>query len=149
MKKTITIISLVVLLLISAVGISGPKEEHEYTNLKVLPKDISEEQLSMVMDAFKVSLGVKCSFCHALAADSSQGKHLDFASDAKEEKSRAREMMQMTHYLNATYFNEAHSTQPDTIHEVMCYTCHRGKPEPDFKALFPMVDSLMQLQHKK
>ena len=49
-----------------------PTEEHKYKNLKVLPKNISKEDLDKVMDGFKTALGVKCSFCHAPSKDTAQ-----------------------------------------------------------------------------
>ena len=148
MKKLLVLTVLIAFISISATNSVPPPNKHEYTNLKILPKDISDERMGMIMDAFKASLGVKCSFCHAVAADSSQGRHLDFASDAKEEKQIAREMMKMTASINANFFNFDHSTQPDTIHEVMCYTCHRGMAKPDKEALFPQLDSIMKANER-
>ena len=101
----------------------------KFKNLKVLPKDISEEELDKVMDDFKEALGVGCGFCHARIADTSIYK-LDFASDANEHKDIARYMMTMTNEINANYFNWEKSTRPDTIHAVRCITCHRGLKEP-------------------
>jgi hypothetical protein len=105
-----------------------------YTNLQVLPKDISHEELSEVMDGFKEALGVKCGFCHARNADTSIHK-LDFASDANEHKDAARYMMRMTADINKLYFNWDKSTQPDTLRYVTCITCHRGLKEPDADAI--------------
>lgn len=144
-KYSITIVIIVAALSISASLSVKPEQDYEFQNLKVLPKNTSEEQLSMVMDAFKASLGVKCSYCHPMSADSSNGRHLDFVSDAKPEKLRAREMMLMTAEINKTFFNPAHSDRTDTLHTVMCYTCHRGISKPDQAALFPQLDSLMNL----
>lgn len=144
----------IVLLFISIISISAsfttaPPADDEFKNLKVLPKNITDEQLDSVMDHFKASLGVKCSFCHAESKDTSAKRKLDFASDEKEEKQRAREMMKMTTDLNANYFNPGQSTKPDTIHEVICYTCHRGTKEPEAALMFSAVDSIMKAQHKK
>ncbi len=134
---------------IAASSIPYPQEEEKFENLKVLPKDITDAQLDSMMDHFKASLGVKCSFCHADGPVIDGKKHLDFVSDAKPEKLRAREMIQMTNYLNATFFNPEHSTRPDTIHEVICYTCHRGTKEPEADMLFLEVDSIMRIQHQR
>src|SRR3954470_6545018 len=95
--------------LIIMLGMSSPAtrpDEKKFQNLKILPKDITEEALDSVMGHFAVSLGVKCNFCHF--RPDSTSRHLDFASDKKEEKGRAREMMKMTAYLNENYFNEDH-----------------------------------------
>jgi len=137
------------LVTIAANTVTPPPPVEEFKNLKVLPKNITDEQLDSVMDNFKASLGVNCSFCHAAAKDTSVKRHLDFASDEKPTKLRAREMMQMTAYLNENYFNPEHSSQPDTIHQVICYTCHRGFHEPDADLLFPQVDSIMKAQHQR
>lgn len=134
---------------IAAGSIQPTISEEHFENLKVLPKNISEEALDSVMDHFKASLGVKCSFCHADGPVIDGKQHLDLASDAKPEKLRAREMIQMTNYLNATFFNPEYSTRPDTIHEVICYTCHRGTKEPEAEMLFLEVDSIMRIQHQR
>src|SRR5690606_6185550 len=76
------------------------KPNKNFTNLKVLPKDISDDDLKEVMRNFNASLGVKCGFCHAQGPD---GK-MDFASDANPKKDVARYMMNMTREINKNYF---------------------------------------------
>ncbi|MHB1021538.1 MAG: c-type cytochrome [Acidobacteriaceae bacterium] len=95
------------------------------TNLKVLPKDISPEDLKAIMHQFQGQLGVHCSYCHA---ENKQTHHLDFASDAKLEKSAARVMIRMTRELNAKYLIQL----PDqsAMEKVSCGTCHRGHSKP-------------------
>jgi hypothetical protein len=44
--------------------------------------------------------------------------------------------------LNSNYFNWNNSTRPDTIHEVVCYTCHRGSHEVDADAFLGKIDSI-------
>ena len=124
---------------------SAPEEG--YQNLKVLPKDISKKALDSIMGEFCISLGVHCNFCHARNADSTQRK-LDFASDKKEEKEIARHMYTMTASINNTFFNWKNSTRPDTIHTVVCYTCHRGNNSPDSKMFLTRIDSIEQAYHK-
>jgi hypothetical protein len=115
-----------------AVGISGfrpqddPKPKH---NLKVLPKDISHDDLDKIMDQWKAALGVKCGFCHAPSADSNSHR-LDFASDAKPEKNIARHMYRMTGKINKKYFSFNKDDQGKAIPAVTCNTCHRGSPHP-------------------
>ncbi len=130
-------------------GSSGPiaKPDEGFKNLKVLPKNITDEQLDSVMANFSISLGVRCNFCHARKADTTK-KGLDFASDKKDEKNIARNMFKMTAYLNSTYFNWNNSTRPDTIHYVVCYTCHRGGHEPDAKVFLHQIDSIEQMHRK-
>ena len=87
----------------AATSTSPVKPANDYTNLKVLPKDISSKDLQEIMtDDFEDGLGVSCGFCHANAAD---GHGLDFASDAKPEKGRAREMVSMTAEANEHYLD--------------------------------------------
>jgi hypothetical protein len=98
-------------------------------NLKVLPKDISTEELRKVMQGFAGSLGVECSFCHAAG---SKPHEMDFASDAKPEKASARTMLMMTKTINDQYMSQIHD--PDATPEdqhVTCGTCHRGHSMPE------------------
>ncbi|WP_188759590.1 c-type cytochrome [Edaphobacter acidisoli] len=101
------------------------------TNLQILPKDISTKDLMAVMHDFTGDLGVHCTFCHEVNA---QTHKPDFASDAKHEKVAARVMMQMTHEINTKYLAELphHEHAEGTEHEarVSCSTCHQGHPEP-------------------
>lgn len=121
---------------------------HHFKNLQVLPKDISKDDLDSIMDDFKVSLGVKCGFCHARKADTTQ-RGLDFASDAKDEKKIARGMMKMTAYINTNFFNFHNSTKPDTLHTIICYTCHRGTKQPDGKTVYALLSKAEQEQEKR
>ncbi len=148
-KRYISAVLLVALFfVISANSYDAPQAQEGFKNLKILPKDISKDKLDSVMANYSVSLGVRCNFCHATAADSIPKKHLDFASDAKDEKNIARNMMNMTAYLNTNYFNFDHSSQTDTIHTVVCYTCHRGTHEPDAKAFLTLIDSTLKSYRK-
>jgi len=150
MKRNLIAAILIVFVVVSlgATTFDSPKSEEGFKNLKILPKDITKEKLDSVMAHFSVSLGVKCGFCHAQSPDTVK-KHLDFASDSKEEKGTAREMFRMVSYINTNFFNDDHSTQPDTIHAVVCYTCHRGTKAPDSKAFLSLIDSTVQAHRKK
>ncbi|HXB14010.1 MAG TPA: c-type cytochrome [Bacteroidia bacterium] len=142
------------ILIIAAVVTLGASSNNEkkvpenFKNLKVLPQNITKDALDSIMHEFTVSLGVRCGFCHARKSDTTQ-KGLDFASDAKDEKTIARNMMKMTEYLNTTYFNFNNSTKPDTIHTIICYTCHRGKKEPASDDIMPDYKKLEQEQQEK
>lgn len=124
------------------------KDDEGFKNLKVLPKNISEEELDSIMDNYCVSLGVKCSFCHAPDADTTI-KHLDFASDKKAQKDVARKMMQMTEKINSGFFKSDHKDDAQAIPAVICYTCHRGYKEPDSKVFLSVIDSTMQAKRKR
>lgn len=98
-------------------------------NLQVLPKDISGQQLIATMRGFTKALGVECSFCHA---EDPQTHRLDFASDAKPQKTTARTMMRMTAEINSKYLSTVHD--PDAMPDqktVTCGTCHRGMSMPE------------------
>lgn len=97
-------------------------------NLQVLPKDISDKDLIATMRGFTAALGVECSFCHA---ENPQTHRLDFASDAKPEKTTARTMIRMVNEINSKYLSTIHdpdASQADKT--VSCGTCHRGYPMP-------------------
>jgi photosynthetic reaction center cytochrome c subunit len=92
-----------------------------YKNLQVFPQTITRDQLISNMKLFSQSLGVRCTFCHV----GEEGRPLstfDFASDAKEHKVRAREMLRMAHRINTEDF--------DGEMKVTCFTCHRGSTKP-------------------
>ena len=64
----------------------------KYTNLKVLPSDITKAQLLPIMKGFAKSSGHRCSYCHVATDDLSSA---DFASDEKSAKSEARELLRL------------------------------------------------------
>jgi len=99
-------------------------------NLKILPKDISHEDLDKVMKNWATALGVKCSFCHAPSQDSTSHR-LDFASDAKPEKEITRTMMRMTLNINKRWLKIKHPKLGDATLIVQCSTCHNGQAFPD------------------
>ena len=127
-KKIAAGVSLVSLMVIGMAATS-PADNAPKRNLKVLPKDISHEELDKVMDSWKVALGVKCNFCHAPSQDSTS-HHLDFASDAKPEKDIARHMFKMAAKINKKYFS-FDKDDKGNIQAVTCMTCHHGSPHPD------------------
>jgi hypothetical protein len=119
-------------LLSTVVGMSSfmPKApDKKDRNLKVLPKDISKEDLDKVMHGFNTSLGVRCNFCHSPSAE--DPKRMDFSSDAKPQKETARLMMRMTGKINKKYFDVKDAAKPLAVLEVSCYTCHNGKAHPE------------------
>lgn len=118
-----------VVIITVAAATRTPPETVRYTNLKVLPKNISSRDLQSIMaDDFEDGLGVSCNFCHAGAAD---GHGLDFASDAKPEKEITRTMMRMTLDLNKRWLKNKHPKIGDAALIVQCTTCHKGLPFPD------------------
>jgi len=114
---------------LAAATVNRNPEPVKYTNLKVLPNDISSHDLQSIMaDDFEDGLGVSCGFCHANAKD---GHGLDFASDAKPEKEITRTMMRMTLGINKKYLKLKHPQIGNAALIVSCTTCHKGQPFPD------------------
>lgn len=121
---------MVSLFIVLGIAATKPPEEHKFKNLKVLPKDITPEQLDKVMDKFKEALGVHCTFCHAPSKDTTI-HHPDFASDDKPEKNIARKMMKMSAKINKKFFSYYKNDKGETVPAVECMTCHHGKPHPN------------------
>lgn len=94
---------------------AGEKDQR-FTNLRVLSKSTSKDQLKKIMKGYSDALGVDCDFCH---------DENDMASDNNEHKKIARSMMKMTKEINGKWFGKEKG-----VEFVTCGSCHRGKPEP-------------------
>jgi len=108
------LIALVILLPLAAQPPEGQKKGGggPPKNLKIL----KPEEVGPAMRSFTQALGVNCNFCHV------QG---DRASDDNPKKNVARMMIGMVHDINAKFPDNAGKVY------VTCYTCHRGKNEPE------------------
>ena len=91
-------------------------QEGRQTNVKLLG-DMPVSQFIPVMNYFAVSMGRRCNFCHV-----NTNGQWDYASDAKPEKNTARAMIRMVLDTNKNFFKGNL--------EVQCYTCHRGRNNP-------------------
>ena len=113
----------------------------KFVNLKVLPSDISKDELLNVMRSFTSALGVRCDFCH-VEKEGQQFGSFNFVSDEKDNKKKARIMMEMVHDINTDYLSKLSEFSKDII-EVKCVTCHRGVKEPESleDVLFEVVKS--------
>jgi photosynthetic reaction center cytochrome c subunit len=107
----------------------------EFTNLELLPKDISKEQLVKVMQAFTKGLGVRCHYCH-VGEEGAALSTFDFASDEKNHKKIARLMVQMVTDINERHLPKLehiahqHDGEKHEAPRVECITCHRGETKP-------------------
>lgn len=100
----------------------------KFTNLKVLPKDVSKRELMDTMKGFTRALGVRCESCHV--GDPQKGfSSFDFPSDDKENKKTARLMMQMVHDVNTNYVDKVEGDPARKV-KVECITCHHGQHRP-------------------
>ncbi|MDX1395766.1 MAG: c-type cytochrome [Gemmatimonadota bacterium] len=97
-----------------------------FTNLEVFPDDVSRSELVGVMRGFSFALGVRCNYCH-VGDDPNDLTGYDFASDEKEPKRIAREMMRIRRDVNERILTATARERPV---EVGCATCHRGIARP-------------------
>jgi outer membrane lipoprotein-sorting protein len=93
-------------------------------NIKVLG-DLPEWQFLSVMIYFAGSMGRDCDVCHV-----KNNGQWDFPADTKPEKNTAREMIKMVLETNHNFF------KGNT--EVGCYTCHRGRNNPQGVPTLPL-----------
>src|SRR5258708_12721749 len=93
--KKLGVAAMLIAFMIIGMAATRPLEDKPRRNLKVLPKDISDDDLDKIMDSWKIALGVKCSFCHAPFKDISS-RHLDFASDPKPDKDITLHIFRLT-----------------------------------------------------
>ena len=126
-KSSLVVIGFAAMVLMS---LAFTKDEPLYKNLKVLPKNITKEQMDSVMHHFSRSLSVKCNFCHVRTADD---KEWNFAADDNKHKLVARNMMTMMDKINDKYFDVTGKKSLDAKLMVTCYTCHHGKTDPETK----------------
>ncbi len=111
-----------------ATKVQSPPEktvEQAQKNIKVLT-GMPESQLIPVMNFFAASMGRRCNYCHV----NNQGQW-DYASDAKPEKTAAREMVKLVMDINKT-------TERLKLDPVSCYTCHRGRTSPQSIPALPL-----------
>lgn len=109
-----------------------PVSGQEYTNLQVLPADISRGELNRIMLDNLQGLGLPrranegCLFCHvgSMAVPSSEW---DWASDQKPMKEKARAMMAMVRDINERYLA---GIERSWDRDVGCYTCHAARTNP-------------------
>src|SRR5215472_12213479 len=127
------------LLLAAAASLSGQGKfpPDSFTNLKVLPKNISQRDLIATMRGFALGLGVRCTYCHV----GEEGQPLStykFAADDKRAKRVARVMIDMLNHINDEHLADV-PDRPMPHVVVRCETCHRGVSRPR------LLDDEMQL----
>ncbi len=95
------------------------------TNLKVLPRSMSGDEIDKLMHRDKQDLGVPCGYCHE---ENTQTKQIDFASDENPTKEIARVMIKMNDDINTQYLaqlGDRRYAEPFT-----CGNCHQGQVDP-------------------
>lgn len=95
------------------------------TNLKVLPKDISADDIDRLMHRYQKEVGAPCGYCHE---ENRETKQIDYASDENPVKQTARFMISMTSDINNKYLaqlGDRRYSEP-----ISCGNCHRGQIDP-------------------
>ena len=122
------------LLLLAFVAVAGDlaaKEvPSEYTNLQVLPRDISRREIVSIMRGWVGAVGGgTCSYCH-MVSDGLDQPTDNFASDEKATKRKARIMLEMVNRINTTTLPSLPDRRTPHV-EVTCRTCHGGINRPE------------------
>jgi hypothetical protein len=122
---------------------SAPKSaarNPEFKNVQLLSHEMSRDELIEVMRSFNQALGVRCDHCHVVVATEPK-PDFNFPSDEKQTKRIARVMIGMTQQINGEWLErveaiegEKSAGQEDSGPAVRCWTCHRGKTEPESAA---------------
>ncbi len=117
-------------------GMRMPRNYPAPTNLQVLPKDLTGQQVHEIMEGWAGSLGVHCDTCHAAdpAGSGPNGRpRLKFDLDTKPQKKMARIMYKMTGDIKANYIAKvaALDTMGSPAAPLTCGTCHRGHLDPE------------------
>ena len=105
------------------------------TNLKILPKTLTGDQVHEIMHGWAKALGTQCDTCHTedpVKKMPNGHPALNFADDSKKEKETARLMVKMTMDINKNYTSMIESTRANAPEAKMvgCGTCHRGQVDP-------------------
>ena len=101
----------------------------KFTNLQLLPKDISRPELVQMMRGFSLQTGSRCSHCH-MGEEGSDLSTYDFASDARPAKAIARRMILMLRSINGPLLEGVGTPPAAGASKVTCFTCHRGDKKP-------------------
>jgi hypothetical protein len=91
-----------------------------FQNLELM-QDTTAGHLVKLMDEYSVAMGRNCEFCHL------PGK---WADDSKENKKRARVMIQITNAINREQLTKMPADREGTP-KISCITCHRGSNSPN------------------
>lgn len=99
-----------------------------FTNLQVLPRDISRDSLIQIMRGISLSLNVRCQYCH-VGGDGVSFVGVEFSKDDDPDKLKARFMLRMVDSLNRFVLPRLPGRGANPV-QVVCKTCHRGAALP-------------------
>ena len=100
----------------------------KFENLRYFPKDIPRDSLIQQMRGFSFALGVRCQYCHT-GGDGISFVGVDFKSDEKLAKRKARYMLSMRDTINLRLLPALPERSAPGL-DVQCVTCHRGLARP-------------------
>ncbi len=112
----------------TTVAAQPPPAPWKGKNLQYFPADITREALTQRMREFSFALDVRCQYCHT-GGDGVSFDGVDFASDEKPAKNKARAMLRMTDQVNTSLLAQIPSRAEPRV-TVGCVTCHRGLTLP-------------------
>lgn len=115
---------IVALLAASAPAAGQQQPPWKGKNLQYFPADINRDLLTQRMREFSFALGVRCQHCHS-GGDGISFDGVDFSSDDKPAKLKARAMLRMTDEINTTLLPKVPSRAEPRV-TVDCATCHHG-----------------------
>lgn len=119
-----------ILLALVVAAVSVTQIPDSFTNLKVLPRDISRDSLIQVMRGFSLSLNVRCQYCH-VGGDGQSFAGVQFAKDDDPDKRKARFMLRMVDSLNRHVLPNLPDLGSREPLRITCKTCHRGAARPE------------------
>jgi len=105
-----------------------PQPPWKAENLQFFPKDIGRPELTQRMREFSFALSVRCQYCHT-GGNGISFDGVNFASDDKSAKIKARAMLRMLDQINHSLLPQLPSRAEPRV-EVTCATCHRGMALP-------------------
>lgn len=111
-------------LVTSVAAQQGTQPPWKGKNLQYFPAEIKREVLIQRMREFSFALNVRCQYCHA-GGDGISFDGVDFSSDEKPAKNKARAMLRLTDQVNKTLLPAVPSRAEPAV-SVDCVTCHHG-----------------------
>lgn len=119
MRDLVFAVSLTFMLCTAVAAQTPPPPE----NLQVLPATMTRREVAERMGDIAGGLGVQCLYCH----EGNDMRDVDYASDAKQTKRTAREMMRFMNRINEDLARVLPGSDGVRID---CVTCHRGAARP-------------------
>lgn len=101
-------------------GRENESAKQVFENIKTFERLPAGRLLRIMETGFSRSLGVKCTHCHNPS---------DWASEEKNQKQIAREMMAMVGKINGELLTAIDNLESDSP-TINCTTCHRGQVKP-------------------